>query len=195
MKKAFKIYLRSWVAYIAIIIFGSIALLATTQGVSEHHKYLVNLSESPKYIEKIIKVDLPDIVHVKPDRGYGNIWSIYRYELKFSEELSEDCMRELNMRYKKDKAHWSTNSGAFIYRESASSEYELSCLIYKDHSIVDYGFSDEDISDSELALLVFIAGGFWILVFVGVILGVIGAICEQRREKTSRFCNSNLNIL
>jgi hypothetical protein len=83
MKKAFKIYLRSWVAYIAIIIFGSIALLATTQGVSEHHKYLVKLSESPEYIEKIIKVDLPDIVHVKPDRGYGNIWSIYRYELKF----------------------------------------------------------------------------------------------------------------
>ena len=182
MKKSWKIYRWSWVAYIAIIIFGLIAIIATTQGVNEHHNYLVSLSESPEYLEKVIKVDLPDIVHVKPDKGNGNYWTTYGYELKFSEELSEDCIRELNMRYKTDNAHWSTNSGAFIYRESANANYEICCLIYKDHSVVEYGYTDE-LSNSELALFAFIAGGFWILIFMGVILGVIEAICERRREK------------
>jgi hypothetical protein len=179
MKKVWKIYLWSWVVYFAIPICG---LIASLESVSDSEKYMNNFSDTPENIEKIINIDLPDIVHVKPDNSSGNYWTTYGYELKFSEELSEDCIRELNMRYKTDNAHWSTNSGAFIYRESASSYYELCCLIYKDHSVVEYGYTDE-LSNSELALLAFIAGGFWILIFMGVILGVIGAICERRREK------------
>ena len=189
MKKVWKIYRWSWVAYIAIIIFGFIAIITTTQGVNEHHNYLVSLSESPEYLEKVIKVDLPDIAQVESDYGVGSSWTTYGYELKFSEELSEDCIRELNMRYKTDNVHWSTNSGAFIYRESASANYEICCLIYKDHSVVEYGYTDE-LSNSELALLAFIAGGFWILIFMGVILGVIEAICKKRKKQADSVTQS-----
>lgn len=187
MKKVWKIYLWSWVVYFAIPICG---LIASSESVSDSEKYMNNFSDTPENIEKIINIDLPDIVHVKSDTGHGNTYTTYGYELKFSEALSEDCIRELNMRCETDRVHWSKNyAGGFIYRESASSNNEISCLIYNDHSIVDYAvFTGE--SDSFWVLMFFMFGGFGILIFVGGILGVIEAICEKRKKQADSATQS-----
>lgn len=182
MKKSWKIYLWSWVAYIAIFIIGSITIIATTQNVSEHHKYLVNLSESPEYIENVIKVDLPDIVHLESDYGVGSSWTTYSYDLKFSEVLSEDCIKELNKLCETDSLHWSKNfNGDFIYHESANLDYEISCLIEKDHSIVDYSICDE-LPTSLLGFLASTTIVFYILIAWGVIHLIISFIRKVRNK-------------
>ena len=170
MKKSWKIYLWSWVAYFTILIYG---FIASSGNNGDSEKYMRNFSDTPENIEKIIHIDLPDIIHVKSDVGHGNTWTTYGYEMKFSEVLSEDCIRELDMRCETDNNHWSKNYiGGFIYREYESSDYEITCLIYNNHFLVDYAvFTGE--SDSFWAVTFFIFGGFFILFFVGVILHII----------------------
>lgn len=176
MKKIWKIYLWSWVAYIAIVIIGSITIIATTQNVSERHKCLVNLSESPEYIENVIKVDLPDITHVESDFGAGSSWTTYSYDLKFSEALSEDCIKELNKLCETDSLHWSKNfNGDFIYHESENLDYEISCIIYNDYSVVDYGIYDE-LPSSVLGFLASTTAVLYILIIWGVVLLIIAVV-------------------
>ena len=45
-------------------------------------------------------------------------------------------------------------------------------------------------SDSFWALMFFMFGGFWILIFVGGILGVIGVICEKRKKQANSSTQS-----
>ena len=181
MKKSWKIYRWSWVAYIAIIIFGSIAILATTQNGTEHHKYLVNLSESPEYIEKVIKVDIPDIAQVESDYGIGSSWTSYGYDLKFNEALSEECTNELNKLCETDSVHWEKFEDRFMYKESASLDYDITCLVYNDHAIVDYGICDE----LPTSLLVFLASTtiiLYILIAWGIIHLIISVIRKMIRK-------------
>lgn len=184
MKKVWKIYLWSWVVYIAIVIFGSIAILTTTQKGTEHHKYLVKLSESPEYIEKVIKVDLPNIAQIDSDYGVGSSWTSYGYDLKFSEALLEDCIRELNKLCETDSIHWKKFEDRFMYTESASLNYDISCIIYNDHSVVDYGICDE----LPTSLLVFLASTT-IILYILIAWGIIHLIISVIRKIIRKMKN------
>lgn len=169
MKKIWKIYLWLWVAYFAIPICNG--LIDSSGNASDSEKYMNNFSDTPENIEKIINIDLPDIVHVKSDTGYGNAWTSYSYDLKFSETLSEDCTRELNKLCETDSVHWSKDfNSVFIYHESENFDYKIDCIIYNDHSVVDYAVYTGE--DNIWGVMLFF-GGFFILIFVGVILHII----------------------
>ncbi len=63
-----------------------------------HH----DLAEDPKNIEKIIKIDLPDIA--KTESSYyrdppAPSLDVYTHDITFVEELSEECIKELEERF------------------------------------------------------------------------------------------------
>ena len=51
MKKGWKIYLWSWVAYFTILIYG---FIASSGNNGDSEKYMINFSETPENIEKIM---------------------------------------------------------------------------------------------------------------------------------------------
>ena len=176
MRKSLKIYIWSWVVIIAITICGSIVLSVISGNGTEHHNHLIKLSESPEYIENVIKVDLPDIAHLESDYGAGSSWTTYSYELKFNEALSEDCIEELNKLCETDSVHWSKNfNGDFIYHESENLDYEIFSIIYNDHSVVDYGIYDE-LPSSVLGFLASTTAVLYILIIWGVVLLIIAVV-------------------
>ena len=108
MKKALKIYLYAWAGLIAV--FALFVLFPT------HN----DLASKPDNIEKIVKLDLPDIAEAKTsdnlDRGASH-WKCYEHSIPFEEEISEERIKEMESRCQKDSAHWSKNEaeGYYVY--------------------------------------------------------------------------------
>ena len=94
MKKSSKIYLGAWIATIAI------TLLVVSPTYYKHSRYLTKLSEYPEYLEKVVDVDLSDITTVESDYGVGSIWRTYYHKLDLGKALSDDCIKQLEMRCK-----------------------------------------------------------------------------------------------
>lgn len=103
MKKSLKKYLWSWtVVGVLSVVF---IVLGETVGFAPHHK----LAQDPTNIEKITKLDLPDIISVESsdnlDRGQS-CWDCFNHLSRFEGKLSDDCVRQLESLCVSDTVHW-----------------------------------------------------------------------------------------
>ena len=171
MKKSTKVYLYAWgvlaVAIIGFIIYPS------------HH----DKAKDVKNIEKIVKVDLPDIADSEStdnlDR-WASRWDQFDHSIQFTEELSGDCIKELEQLCKSDSEHWSKNEteGFYTYHKAGGIDnlYEVSCHIHKDHATLSYTI-DEDEGILMIALMIIY---FKVMLLWGLVLGIIAIV----RRKT-----------
>lgn len=163
--KEFKIYVWS----LAVVIL-SLFLLSPS-----HH----DLARNPKNIEKIVKIDLPDIAHCESednmDRGASR-WDAYIHRYKFKEEISEDCINELENRCLTDREHWRAEQDYYIYEDSDASGdlYYINCWIKKDRCALTY-----EIDEMEGSLLCFV----WFLFILVNVYGLVVVILKFRSKK------------
>ena len=170
MKKALKIYLYAWAGLIAL--FALFVLFPT-------HNFLAS---KPDNIEKIIKLDLPDIAEAKTsdnlDRGASH-WNYYEHSIQFEEAISANCIKELESRCQKDSADWSKNEaeGYYVYHDEGKDElYGVSCRIYKERACISYLVDEDEGMVAGLLLVVYLH----IVLIWGFVLIVI-AIDRKRR--------------
>ena len=159
MKKNIKIYVLVWVAVIA-------SAIGVMVSVPSHH----DRARDPHAIEKIVKLDLPDIAQVESednmDRGTSR-WDLYVHRGRFSESLSVESIESMEMLCLADSVHWSKNEseGCYVYNDEGGIDelYSVSCSIYADRFVTSY-FVDE--SEGIFGIL--------LLLLVGSVLLVVG---------------------
>lgn len=173
MKTSTKIYLCAWTVayflYIGIIAWPSL------------HKQACN----PNRIESLVDLRLPDILEVKSDdnldRGASR-FDHYVHDIKFVEDISEECIEEMERRCQMDSKHWSKNKalGYYFYVDSGGidSLYEVSCVIYRDHAHIEYMISEDEGIFGIMALCVL----YGILILWGVVLGIVAAVRKFRNR-------------
>ncbi len=170
MKKTLKIYLYAWAGLIAV--FALFVLFPT------HN----DLASKPDNIEKIVKLDLPDIAEAETtdnlDREASH-WNCYEHSIQFEEAISDNCIKELESRCQKDSAHWSKNEaeGYYVYHDEDKDEpYGVSCRIYKERACISYLVDEDERLVAGLLLVVYLR----IVLIWGFVLIVI-AIDRKRR--------------
>ena len=164
MKKASKIYLWAWA------VFGVAAIVAVVVAmvIPSHH----DLARDPYAIERIVKVDLPEIVEVGSednlDRGASR-WDVYTHRVQFGEALSEESIKKLDRLCRTDSLHWRKNHEEGYYRYTAEGGvdelYAIDCEIHRDHAYMDY-----TVDESE-GILLFVA--IYLCVHLMLLWGVV----------------------
>ena len=178
MKRALKIYIWAWV--VAVVSTFIAVLVAAC--VPSHH----DLAKDPNNIEKVIKVDLPDISCVEStdnlDRGASR-WDVYVHHAKFSETLSANSINVMDERCQTDSAHWQKDEdkGCYSYTCSGGIDelYSISCTIYEDHFVLTY---EVDESEGILLLCSFVIV-YYVLMIWGIARCVIALIRKATRRK------------
>lgn len=171
MKKPLKIYLTLWagviVSFVLLVVAGRAGLF------SPHHR----LAQDPTNIEKITKIDLPDITSVESwnnlKRGSSR-WDLFEHRFKFSEKLSAECIHQLEIKCQTDSIRWhkGSASGRYEYLDDAwnrGDTYCISCHIYEDHAYIDY-YVDE-LEGLYFPILIFL--GLLLVVLILVVWGII----------------------
>ena len=166
MKKALKIYGWAWLALIAT----TIVTIAVMIIYPSHHK----LAANPYSIEKIVKVDLPDIASVKTmDDGGGSRWDMFVHKGRFIEEISEESIEKMDELCISDSMHWRKNrdEGSYLYSDEGGIDglYLVSCTISKDRFVTTY-----EVEESEGIFVLFaLMVAYMILLASGIILLII----------------------
>lgn len=166
MKKALKIYGWAWLALIA----ATIVTIAVMIIYPSHHK----LAAAPDNIEKIVKVDLPEIASVESennlDRGASR-WDTYIHSGQFTEELSEESIKAIEELCVTDRSHWCKEEEYYAYfdRGGIDDLYYVTCIIYDDHFNLTY---EVDESEGIFVLFPFVIA-YMILLAWGIILLII----------------------
>ena len=173
MKKALKIYGWAWVVLIAVAIVTFAVMIIFPS----HHE----LAADPYSIEKIVKVDLPDIASVQTmdDLG-GSRWDMFVHKGRFTEEISEKSIQKMDELCQSDTIHWSKNrdKGYYIYSDEGGIDglYLVSCTIYEDHFVTTY-----EVEESEGIFVLFVLiVTYMILITSGIILFIVSLF---RRKK------------
>lgn len=171
MKRPLKIYGLAW----ALLIPVTIVTLAGMMIRNSHH----DLAADPNMIEKIVKVDLPDIASCESednlDRGASR-WDRYIHHGQFTEEVSDNTIQTMDNLCKSDSLHWSKNirDGSYCYSEEGGIDnlYFVSCVISKDHFVTTYQVDETE------GVFVFIPFMFayMILLIWGMILIVVNLV-------------------
>ena len=164
MKKASKIYLWACVVLVAAAIVAVVAVMV----IPSHH----DLARDPYAIERIVKVDLPEIVEVESednlDRGTSR-WDVYMHRVQFCEALSEESIKKLDRLCRTDSLHWQKNHEEGYYRYTAEGGvdelYAIDCEIHRDHAHWDY------MVDESEGILLFVA--IYLCVHLMLLWGVV----------------------
>ena len=164
MKKKVKIYVLAWVVVIASAI-GAMVF------VPSHH----DLASNPHAIEKIVKLNLPDIAHVESednlDRGTSR-WDVYVHRGQFCEPLSEESIEIMKTLCLADSLHWRKNEweGCYMYNDEGGIDdlYSVSCSIYDDRFVMAY-YVDESEGIFVLLPILLVCP---ILLIVGIVLAI-----------------------
>lgn len=171
MKKFLKIYLLLWVG----VIVSSVLLIVAFRSslFSPHHR----LAQDPTNIEKITKFDLPDIASVESwnnlERGTSR-WDLFGHVSVFAEELSDECIQQLEIKCQTDTIYWHKDkrTGCYEYLDDAWNRggiYCICCHIYKDHSNVEYYVVEEEgVEDFVLSFL-----SIFLVVIILLVWGII----------------------
>ena len=177
MKKALKIYGWAWVAVSAATL---LAIIVATIYTSHH-----DLAEDPNSIEKIVKVDLPNIECSESennlDRGASR-WDTYIHHVRFTEELSQETIKELDELCQSDSLHWRKNADSGIYNYSDEGGidelYYVNCAIGKDWFITVYEVDEYE----GLFVIMLFALAYSILILWGLVLIIIEAFRRIRKK-------------
>lgn len=183
MKKAWKIYGWAWVAFVA----ACIVTIAVATIRPSHHE----LAKDPYSIEKIVKVDLPEIVRVESDdnldRGSSR-WDEFCHHGQFAENVSEESIKAMEKLCLTNSLHWSkdTNKGFYIYSDQTRKDlYSVYCTISPDHFYMIYEIDeDEGLFVILPFFLVNIALLGWGIILV--IFSIIRRIVNHFRLKAAR---------
>ena len=173
MKKSTKIYLWAWAVVFAVIA-GYIVW-------PSHH----DLAANPDKLGDIVNLHLPDIAESECDdnldRGTSR-WDFYEYRAFFTENISEECIAEMERRCEEDSKHWRKDEaeGCFIFVDNGGVDelYEVSCAIYKDQAHVGYLVSEDEGIFVIAILFLYIQ----ILLIWGLVL-LIRSIVQKREMK------------
>lgn len=136
-----KIYRWAWFALIVVTI-ATIAVLVIR---TSHH----DLAAAPDNIEKILKVDLPEIDSVESennlDRGASK-WDTYIHSGQFTEELSEESIKAIEELCVADRSHWCKEEEYYAYfdRGGIDDLYLVTCIIYHDHFKLTYEVDESE---------------------------------------------------
>ena len=172
MKKALRIYLCAWAVLIVAI---ALYILLPS-----HH----SLASKPDNIEKILKLDLPDIAEVEStnnlDRGASR-WDWYEHSIRFEQEISDECIAELKLRCLRDSKHWTMNekSGPYIYSDEGGIDelYSIFCEIHKDRAVLSYEVSEDEGIFAILGIMFL----FVILTIWGLVLAIVAIARRKSR--------------
>ena len=173
MKKALKIYVWAWLALIAT----TIVTIAVMIIYPSHHK----LAANPYSIEKIVKVDLPDIASVKTmDDGGGSRWDMFVHKGRFTEEISEESIEKMDELCISDSMHWRKNrdEGYYLYSDEGGIDglYLVSCTLSKDRFVTTY-----EVEESEGIFVLFaLMVAYMILLASGIILLIIRLFSRKK---------------
>lgn len=185
MKKSSKIYLLLWVAVIVSFVLLFIALRADL--FAPHHR----LAQDPTNIERITGLDLPDTTSVD---SWNNLercssrWDCFNHRSHFSEQLSEDCIRQLETLCQTDSVHWHKDetAGCYEYLDDAWDRggiYCISCRIYDDYSDVEYYIDELEELDNVFIGLLLIELVVLVLAVWGMVLLVMIIVRKCRKQQ------------
>lgn len=178
MKKASKIYLWAW----AVFVVAAIVAVVVAMVMPSHH----DLARDPYAIERIVKVDLPEIVEVESkdnlDRGASR-WDMYTHSVQFSDTLSEESIKELDQRCYTDSLHWQKNAEEGYYRYTAEGGvdelYAIDCVLCHDHARLTYTVDESEGIFFFVAILLCA----YLMLLWGVVLVVIGIVKRIIKNK------------
>ena len=143
MKQALKIYRWAWVIVLAV----TVLIVVLVSQIPSHHK----MAKDPKNVEKIVPVELPDIMDIKSednlDRGASR-WDVFTHRCQFADELSEEHILAFEELCAIDTVHWHKNEQIGYYKYSndggIDALYFIDCYIYNDHSYVEYSVDESE---------------------------------------------------
>lgn len=182
MKKSTKIYSWAW-AVALVIIIGLVVW-------PSHHE----LARDPKKVGAIVNLHLPDIVNYEYednlDRGASR-WDCYSYHAFFAENISEECIAEMERRCVEDSEHWSKNEaeGYYLYTDYGGVDelYEVGCAIYEDQAHVGYIVSEDEgifvIAILGIYIQILLIWGFALLVIAIVQKRVMKQLKQEKLNK------------
>jgi hypothetical protein len=182
MKKSTKVYLWAW-AIVFVIIAGFIVW-------PSHHK----LASDPNKIGSIVNPRLPDIAKYEYEdnleRGTSR-WDFYSYHAFFEENISQECIAEMERRCIEDSEHWSKNEagGYYIFTDSGGVDglYEVGCAIYDNRVNVGYLVSEDEgifvISILWLYIQILFIWGFVLLIIAMVQKRVLKRLKQEGLNK------------
>ena len=178
MKKIWRIYAWAWAVVVALILVTAVVMAM----VPSHH----DLARDPYTIERVVEVDLPEIVQVESednlDRGTSR-WDVYTHQGQFGEPISKESIDKLDRLCQTDSEHWRRDEekGYYQYTDEGGVDdlYEVSCTLYADHFVVGY-----TVDESEgLFLFIPFVLAFYVLINVGIVLAVISLIRKIKNRK------------
>ena len=121
---------------------------------TSHHE----LAEVSDKLEKIVKIDLPDIEFCESENNLkrgGSRWNVFEHRGKFVSELSGETIAILDELCQTDSRHWHKTEDSSVYSyydEGGIDElYYVLCLISKDGFTISY---EVDESEGIFVLLV-----------------------------------------
>ena len=143
------------------------------------------LATDPKKVGAIVNLHLPEIVDYEYEDNLDrdtSRWDFYGYHAFFAENISEECIAEMERRCIEDSEHWSKNEteGYYLFMDNGGVDglYEVGCAIYEDQAHVGYLVSEDE--------GIFVIAILWlyiqILLIWGFVLFVI-AIVQKRVMK------------
>lgn len=182
MKKPLKLYGWSWVAAIA----ATLITLAVMAIYPSHH----DLAQDANNLEKIVKVDLPDIASFESSNNLDRTasrWDVFEHRGMFVSDLPEETTIALDELCLTDSLHWhkSKDRSAYSYYDEGGFDglYSVFCLISNE------GFTTVYEIDEDEGIFIFlpIALGFTILFKWGLCLIIIAFINRIKNRRKIRY--------
>ena len=173
-----KIYGWAWVVTIvATLLVAGVSIIHTS-----HHE----LAEDANNLEKIVKVDMPDIAFCESDNNLdrgASRWDVFEHRAKFVSELPEQTIIVLDELCLADSLHWhkAKDRNVYSYYDEGGSDglYNVFCLISND------GFTTVYEIDEDEGIFIFlpIALAYTILLKWGLVLIFISIVRRVKNRK------------
>ena len=178
MEKSLKIYGWAWVAVIA----ATLITLAVMAIHPSHH----DLAQDANNLEKIVKVDLPDIAYSESSDNLDRTasrWDVFEHRGKFVSDLPEETLIVLDELCLTDSLHWhkAKDRSVYSYYDEGGSDglYNVFCLISNE------GFTTVYEIDEDEGIFIFlpIAIAYTILFKWGLVLIIILIVRRVKNRK------------
>ena len=178
MEKSLKIYGWAWVALIA----ATLIAIAVRAIYPSHH----DLAQDANNLEKIVKVNLPDIAYSESSNNLDRTasrWDVFEHRGMFVGDLPEETLIALDELCLTDSLHWhkAKDRSVYSYYDEGGPDglYNVFCLISNE------GFTTVYEIDEDEGILIFlpIALGFTILFKWGFVLITISIIRRVKNRK------------
>ncbi|MBO5815404.1 MAG: hypothetical protein J6R30_04755 [Bacteroidales bacterium] len=177
MKRPLKIYGWAWAAIIA----ATIVTFAVMIIYPSHHE----LAADPYSIEKIVKVDLPDIAFVESENNLdrsASRWDVFEHRGKFICKLPEETIMTLDDLCQTDSRHWrkTQDRNVYSYYDEGGIDglYCVFCLISHDGFTINY-----EVEESEgIFILSALIVVYMILITWGMILLIVSLFRKNPKK-------------